>query len=104
MSCRRPLVRFEGLPDGFPSLGECPRAFLLVRMTPHRYEGAATGAARIGEPELERSPQRLLGGAHRGGRVARDLLGELLGGVEQTVGRVDDTRPDADLSRARGAA
>ena len=81
------------------------RAFLLVGMAPHRDELARSGPARVGESELERAPQCPLRRGHRGRRVPRDLLGQLLGGVAQTLGRVDHLAHHAELVRTlRGHA
>ena len=59
--------------------------------------------AGVGQPVLERSPQRPLGRAQRGRRVAGNLLGQLLGGFVQPFRRVDDLAHQAELIGACGA-
>ena len=74
--------------------------------TGSRFSANARGPSSwSGWPHMSTSscaPQRLLGGSHRGGRVARDLRGELLPGIAQRVRRVDDLGQDAELSCTRG--
>ena len=68
-------------------------------MTPHPDELVSAGAARVGQPVFECTPQRTLRGGHRGGGVERDLLGQRLGHALQLVG-FDHVGADAELECA----
>ena len=59
----RRWARRRGQPPRLALLGEGARALLLVGVAPHADELPGAGAARVGEPELERAPQRPLGRA-----------------------------------------
>ena len=67
-------------------------------------ETSSVGArlAGVGEPLLERAPQRPLGGRHGGGRVAGDLLGQRLGLFTQALGWIDHLADHAQRQRTFG--
>src|SRR3954452_12131755 len=89
--------RRRGQPPRLALLRERAGALLLVGMTPHADELLRAGPARVGEPELERTPQRPLGGGHRGRGVAGDRLAQLLGPVPERVRRVHDLADHPEL-------
>src|SRR5256885_1005163 len=55
---------------------------------------------RLGEPALQRPPQRALGRGHGGRAVAGDGLADLLGPFPQARGWIDHLREDAELARS----
>src|SRR4029453_4351143 len=99
--CRRMSALGEIPPVRLPLLGERPRALLLVGMAPHRDQLAGTGAAGVGQAQLEAAPESPLRAPHAWGRVAGDLLGERLRLVAESIGWVDDLADHPELVRPR---
>src|SRR5437588_5354240 len=64
-------------PPGLALLGERPGTLVLVGMAPQGNEVAGPVAAGVGEPHLQRFPQRLLGGGHGRRGVLGDGLAHL---------------------------